>query len=166
MREINAGEIDRNVFDLIGSDWMLVAAGDERRANAMTASWGGLGVVWGRPAATIYLRPQRYTKEFVDVQSTFSLSFFGEGYRDALKYFGSVSGRDEEKIAKSGLSTAFADGTPYFTEASLVFVCRKAYAQPLEEGCFVDNQALSAWYPQKDFHTLYIGSIEKVLVQD
>ena len=69
MREINAGEIDRNVFDLIGSDWMLVAAGDERRANAMTASWGGLGVVWGRPAATIYLRPQRYTKEFVDVQS-------------------------------------------------------------------------------------------------
>ena len=100
----------------------------------MTASWGGLGVVWGRPAATIYLRPQRYTKEFVDVQSTFSLSFFGEGYRDALKYFGSVSGRDEEKIAKSGLSTAFADGTPYFTEASLVFVCRKAYAQPLEEG--------------------------------
>lgn len=165
MREIKASDIDRNVFDLIGSDWMLVAAGDERKANAMTASWGGLGVIWGKPSATIYVRPQRYTKAFVDSHDTFSLSFFGEGYRDALKYFGSVSGRDEDKIAKSGLSTAFDDGTPYFAEASLVLVCRKAYAQPLEEDCFIDGGAIRAWYPDKDFHTLYIGSIEKALVR-
>ncbi len=166
MREINANELDRNVFRLIGDEWMLVTAGDESAANTMTASWGGLGVIWGKPAATIYLRPQRYTKEFVDAHDTFSLSFFDEGFRKQLAYLGSVSGRDEDKIAKAGLSTAYADGTPYFEEASLVLVCRKAYVQPFEERCFVDEGAIGQWYPENDLHTLYIGYIEKILATE
>ena len=68
MREIDANELNCNVFDLIGSKWMLVTAGDEQGSNTMTASWGGLGVIWGKPSATVYVRPQRYTKEFVDAQ--------------------------------------------------------------------------------------------------
>ena len=166
MREIDASDLDCNVFDLIGSKWMLVTAGDEQGSNTMTASWGGLGVIWGKPSATVYLRPQRYTKEFVDAQDSFSLSFFQEGFRKELAYLGGVSGRDEDKIAKAGLTTAFADGTPYFEEASLVLVCRKAYAQAFEESCFMDGDALAQWYPEKDLHTLYIGSNEKVLVKD
>lgn len=166
MREISASELDRNVFDLIGREWMLITAGDGQKANTMTASWGGLGVIWGTPAATVYVRPQRYTKEFIDAQDTFSLSFLGEGHREQLAYLGRVSGRDEDKIAKAGLTLAFADGTPYFEEASLALVCRKAYAQPFEEARFIDAAALDQWYPNRDLHTLYIGLIEQVLVAD
>ncbi len=166
MKSISVSDINNNVFDLIGKGWMLVTAGDEQKVNTMTASWGALGVIWKKPAATVYLRPQRYTKEFVDAHDTFSLNFFGSGFRDEFTYLGSVSGRDEDKIAKVGLTTAFADGTPYFEEASMVLVCRKAYAQTFEESCFIDKNALVECYPDNDLHTLYIGYIEQVLVQE
>lgn len=107
MREIEPSALDKNVFQLVGEDWMLVTAGGPDKLNTMTASWGGLGVIWGEPAATVYLRPQRYTKEFVDAHDTFTLSFFDEGWRKQLAYLGSVSGRDEDKVAKAGLTPAF-----------------------------------------------------------
>ena len=67
----------------------------------MTASWGGVGIMWGKTAATIYLRPQRYTKEFVDANDTFTLSFFGGREKQAMGYLGKVSGRDEpDKISR------------------------------------------------------------------
>lgn len=166
MREISAKEFDGNAFDLIGTTWMLVTAGDERGVNTMTASWGGLGVIWGDPAATIYVRPQRYTKEFIDAQDTFSLSFLDERWRKQLSYLGTVSGRDEDKISQAGLSTAFSGETPYFEEASLVLICRKAYAQDLSESCFADSAAFEKWYPERDLHTMYIGFVEKILVRE
>ena len=132
----------------------------------MTASWGALGIMWGKPAATIYLRPQRFTKTFVDDKGSFSLSFLPEDYREQLGYLGRVSGRDEDKIATSGLTLAFADGVPYFEEAKTVLVCRTAFSQKLEEDSFADRDAIERWYPEKDLHTMYIAYIEKVLVAD
>ena len=35
-----------NPFSAVGDQWMLIAAGTPDRCNAMTASWGGLGVLW------------------------------------------------------------------------------------------------------------------------
>ena len=166
MREIEPSALDKNVFQLVGEDWMLVTAGGPDKLNTMTASWGGLGVIWGEPAATVYLRPQRYTKEFVDAHDTFTLSFFDEGWRQQLAYLGSVSGRDEDKVAKAGLTPAFDQAGPYFEEASLVFVCRKAYVQAFEEPCFVDRSQLDRWYPERDLHTMYVGLVEKMLVKE
>ena len=166
MREIEPSALDKNVFQLVGEDWMLVTAGGPDKLNTMTASWGGLGVIWGEPAATVYLRPQRYTKEFVDAHDTFTLSFFDEGWRKQLAYLGSVSGRDEDKVAKTGLTPAFDQAGPYFEEASLVFVCRKAYVQAFEEPCFVDRSQLDRWYPERDLHTMYVGLVEKMLVKE
>ncbi len=166
MKSIDPSELTNNVFDLIGKEWMLVTAGDEQGVNTMTASWGGLGILWKKPVATIYIRPQRYTKEFIDAQNTFTLNFFGTGFREELTYLGTVSGRDEDKITKAGLTTAFVDGTPYFEEASMVFVCHKAYAQKFEEECFTDDTTLDAIYPERDLHTMYIAYIDKVLVKE
>ena len=60
--------LDINPFKNIGDRWMLITAGDENDSNTMTASWGGLGVMWGKNVAIAVIRPQRYTKKFVDEQ--------------------------------------------------------------------------------------------------
>ena len=53
MKKIDVKSLQDNVFSLIGDRWMLITAGTAERCNTMTASWGGLGVLWGAPAATI-----------------------------------------------------------------------------------------------------------------
>ena len=79
MKSIKPEELQKNVFSMIGKEWLLVTAEKEGQVNTMTASWGGLGVMWGKNVAFIVLRPQRYTKEFVDAGETFSLSVLGGG---------------------------------------------------------------------------------------
>ena len=171
MREISFTELQFNPFDLIGRDWMLITAGNEERGyNTMTASWGHLGTIWGHsvsnPTAVIYVRPQRYTKEFVDREQYFTLCFFDEQYHKSLGYLGSHSGRDGDKVAHVGMTPVFADGTTYFAEAKLVLFCRKLYQAPLREEYFIDHEVVEDCYPKRDFHDLYIAQIEKVLVAE
>ncbi len=163
MREIAAENINENIFKLIGKDWMLVAAQKDGKTNAMTASWGFAGVMWGKNCLITAIRPQRYTKEFIDGSDTFSITILPDGYRDTLNYFGSVSGRDEDKIAKSGLTVEKCENTPYFAEGKLVLICRKMFAQEIKAESFIDKEALEKWYTNNDFHTLYVAEIVKVL---
>lgn len=165
-KEIGIEEWKENACKAIGKDWMLVAAAKDGETNAMTASWGGLGVMWGKNAAYIFIRPQRYTKEFIDGSDTLSLTFYDEKYRDTLSYMGKVSGRDEQKIAEAGLNVCMEGDTPYFKEAKTVLLCRKMYAQQLQPECFIDKEADTKWYPQKDYHTMYVCEITKVLVKE
>ncbi len=109
---------------MIGDEWMLVTAQKEGVVNTMTASWGGVGVLWGKNVATIYIRPQRYTKEFIDAGEMFTLSFFGGGYKKEMGHIGSVSGRDEDKIKTVGFHVETVEGQPAFAESSLVLVCK------------------------------------------
>lgn len=155
-----------DVFSLIGDRWMLVAATDkDGKTNAMTASWGGLGVLWGKKVAFVFIRPQRYTKKFVDDAENFSLSFFEESYKPMLGYMGKVSGKNEDKIKKSGLTVQYKDGAPVFKEASLTLICRKMYRQTLEEDCFVDKTNIGKWYPQKDYHDMYVAEIVDEIIR-
>lgn len=153
---------EENVFSLIGDRWMLVAATDKSgKTNAMTASWGGVGVLWGKKVAFVFIRPQRYTKKIVDEAERFSLSFFDDSFKKTLGYMGKVSGRDEDKIAKSGLTLSDINGVPVFKEASLTLVCRKLYRQTLEEKCFLETDNIDKWYPQRDYHDVYVAEIEQ-----
>lgn len=145
---------------------MLVAATDkDGKTNAMTASWGGLGVLWGKKVAFVFIRPQRYTKKFVDDAENFSLSFFEESYKPMLGYMGKVSGKNEDKIKKSGLTVQYKDGAPVFKEASLTLICRKMYRQTLEEDCFIDKTNIGKWYPQKDYHDMYVAEIVDEIIR-
>ncbi len=155
--------IRKNPFQLLGKEWMLITAGNEEKVNTMTASWGGLGVMYGKNVAFIVIRPTRYTKEFVEREDTFSLSFFDKGFRKKLNYLGTVSGRNENKIAKSGLTVVRYEDTPYFDEARLVFICKKMFKQPLNTDGLENNQLKQTWYPNGDYHTLYIAEITHVL---
>ena len=164
-REIKPQEIKDNPFELIGKEWLLVAANKDGKSNAMTASWGAVGEMWGKSVVMIVIRPQRYTKTFLDQTESFSLGIFPETQREMLNYMGTVSGRTEDKIAKSGLTESLVDGAPVFEESRMTLVCRKLFAQPMEEAAFLDQKTVDSWYPDKDFHTLYIAEIEKVLVK-
>lgn len=163
--EIQPDDFVVNPFKIIGGDWMLIAAEKEGRVNAMTAAWGGLGVMWGKNVVFAVIRPQRFTREFVDGSDTFSLSFFDPSFKDKLSYFGSVSGRDEDKIAKTGLTVRHANDAPYFGEAKNVVLCRKLYAQSYQSECFTDPKPDHTWYPQKDYHVQYIGEITGLLAR-
>lgn len=165
-KEIDIKSLQFNPFTMINDEWMLLTAGNKQKCNTMTVSWGSLGVLWNKPAATVYVRPTRYTLEFLDRESSFSLCVLGEDHRPALNYCGSHSGRDGDKIKAAGLTPVFEGETPYFAEAKLVLVCKKLYKQDFSPACFLDQSLDAANYPKKDYHKMLIGSIEKVLVKE
>lgn len=164
--EIRPDELDKSPFKLIGKDWMLITAKKDDKVNTMTASWGGLGVMWGKDVAYIVVRPQRYTKEFIDNAENFSLTFFDDSFKKQLSYLGSVSGKNEDKISKSNLTIIDSNGIPYFEEGKMSIICKKLYAQEFKPECFIDTNLDEKWYPNKDYHTLYISEIEKILIKE
>ena len=149
-----------NTFKLIGEDWMLITAGAPESFNTMTASWGGLGVLWDKNVCFCFIRPQRYTLEFMERAETFTLSFFTEHYREALNICGSRSGRDGDKVALAGLTpqAGLLTGTTAFAEARLVLECRKLYFQDLNPAHFLDA-AINRVYPARDYHRMFSGEI-------
>ncbi len=169
-KEIVPEELTRSVFDLIGKDWTLITAGKEGKVNAMTASWGGMGVLWGRDVVFIFVRQfvrqSRYTKEFLDASDTFSLNFLDpKAYRPVQNYFGTVSGRDEDKFAESGLHTKEECDTPFIEESNTVLLCRKAGVFAMPESGMAPGIP-ERWYADHNDHTMYVGFIEKVLKED
>ena len=191
MQEISYKDLKFNPFNLIGDEWMLITAGDERlrvgdgnrealatdrdartsgmhSCNTMTASWGHLGCLWGNndPSAVVYIRESRYTKKFVDEEPYFTLCVMDKSFKKQMAYLGSTSGRDEDKITKAGLTPVYADNCVYFREAKLVFVCKKVYAAEIQQSGIIYQETIDQSYPQGDYHTMYVGKIEKVLVRD
>ena len=106
LKQIEANTLTFNPFEKLSKQWALVSAGSLDKFNMMTVSWGAVGVIWGKPSATVYIRHSRYTKEFVDAGDTFVLTFLKDGHRDALNTLGSKSGRDMDKMQGSGLTPA------------------------------------------------------------
>ena len=148
---------------------MLIAAEKGGKTNAMTASWGGVGIMWGKPAAFVFIRQTRYTKEFVDAGDHFTLNFFGGKFKKELGYFGRVSGRDEDKIAKTGMNVSTVENVPVFDDATTVLVCRKMFTQKLDEAGFIDRKVLEQNYEigsSDSMHSIYIAEIEKILVKE
>ena len=114
----------------------------------------------------INYKEMRYTKKFVDEEPYFTLCVMDKSFKKQMAYLGSVSGRDEDKIAKTGLTPVYTDNSVYFQEAKLVLVCKKLYASELQESGFLYQDTIDESYPQRDFHTMYVGKIEKILVRD
>ena len=161
-QNVDPKTLDLNPFAAVGSQWMLITAGTAEHCNTMTASWGGLGVLWGAPMATAYIRPQRYTKQFVDENEYFTLSFFPESFRPQLNLCGTKSGRDMDKVKECGFTvTAGEGGAPYFEQAELVLVCRKRMAMPMDPAA-MPQDVKDKWY-KGDYHTMYWGEIVEAL---
>ena len=162
MKNIDITEITTSPVQLIGKQWMLITAGTPENFNCMTASWGGIGYLWNRPVAFVFVRPNRHTVNFIDSQPSFTLSFMPEQYREDLVFCGRNSGRDVDKTAHTALKPATTPaGWPTFEDAELVLECRKMFRTTLQEADFLDWSEVSpAWYAEDNpLHYLYICEI-------
>ena len=148
MERIDPARLAENFIELIGREWMLVTAGSPEKFNTMTASWGGAGFLWNRPVAFVFVRPERYTYEFLE--------------REAYRICGSKSGRRIDKAAEAGLTPRPTElGNVAFEQSRLTLECRKLYASMINEGLFVDESIYPQWYGETHGgdHKMYIAEI-------
>lgn len=164
-KKIGIEEIVLNPFKTIGKDWLLISALKDNKVNTMTASWGGIGVIWNKNAVTVYIRPQRYTREFVDAGDYLTVTFF-EGYKKELGVLGSKSGRDGDKIGEVGFEVEMIDNQPTFKQGKMMFVLKKLYKGKIEPNDFIDDSLDAQYYPEKDYHYIYIGEIVSAYVNE
>jgi len=155
-------------FERIGEGWMLITCGnvesDKGSWNTMTASWGGLGVLWKKDVVFAFVRPSRHTFGFINSAPIFTLSFFDETYRAALNLCGEKSGRDIDKAGAAGITPVFfqggsVNGAVSFREARDIIICKKIYAQDIDPALFLDKESIEKNYHGKDYHRLFIGEI-------
>lgn len=165
-RQTTADKIPGNIVKLL-NDWTLITSGSGDDINVMTASWGGLGVFWEKPVSFCFLGAQRYSISTMDKGETYTISFYTEAYKDALKYCGSKSGRDEDKIKGSGLTPIKTpSGATAFAEAWMILECRKMVAQPLSQDAIADkNSDAGKKWNGKPLHKMYIGEILNVWIK-
>lgn len=164
-KQIDPNTLSTEVFNDIGKKWMLISAEKpDGSINTMTASWGGLGVLWNKNVFFCFIRPQRYTHEFTEASDKISLSFFSEEYRDALTVCGRKSGRDCDKIGLAGLTPISEDGNVGFAEAERIIYGKKLYAGKLDPRCFISDEIEKHY--NNDYHTVYICEIEKIVEKE
>ncbi|MCL2098275.1 MAG: flavin reductase [Bacteroidales bacterium] len=161
-KQVNITELHESPVQMIGKEWMLITAGNSTAFNTMTASWGGLGELWNKPVAFIFVRPQRYTFDFLEREDYFTLSFYNENYREALTICGTKSGRDTDKVKEAGLTPLYTPLGVAFGEARVIIECRKIYGDFLQPEAFIDGSIAENIYPQSDYHKMYVGEIVNV----
>lgn len=158
--KIDVKSLTDNPFHLFDDEWMLITAGTRDKFNMMTASWGMFGILWNKPVAVCFIRPQRYTRRFADENSLFTLCFFPGNYRGVLEFCGSKSGRYVDKVKETGLTPVFTEnGTIIYKEARLAFECRKLYYDDFHAAQFDKPSLINQIYSSGDFHRFYIGEI-------
>ncbi len=163
-RNFRIDNMKNSVFEYFDDEWMLISAGTPDNYNMMTASWGGMGFMWGRPVFFVVIRKNRYTRTFLEKNKVFTCSYYGFEYMKALEICGTTTGRNTNKAKKAGLTVEAVPGydTVTFKEARSTFVCRKILHQNLETSCFDNQEILEKFYTDEDAHVLFIGSIEMI----
>ncbi len=149
-------------FELFDKGWALLTAGDREGFNTMTISWGALGTLWGKPVATVYVKPIRYTHEWMEKNDFFTVSFYPETYRKALSLLGTLSGRDTDKVALAHMAPVFLENGVTFEGAERTLICKKIYSQTLNMATMPED-AVKKYYQGEPAHTMYIGEVVRIL---
>ncbi len=155
-------EIVKNLCNKLNNEWALLTAGDKNKFNSMTISWGSFGVLWFKNTITVYVRPERYTLEFLKQQKYFTVSFYDSQYKKDLQILGTKSGRDTNKMQEISLTPKFLDNGITFKEAKQTFVCKKLYMGQMDLNN-LDEQTKQQNYTTPQGHYVFIGEIEKVI---
>lgn len=161
LQAIDVKTLTPEIFQVLGSQNALLTAGNRNRCNTMTIGWGQMGQVWNLPVCTVYVRPERYTYEFMETQDYFTVSVLPESERKTMALCGSKSGRDTDKIQACGLTLRYGAGdAPFFDEAEWALVCRKLYVQDLDAAAVQGSSAVLSFYGKMgDWHRAYTGEV-------
>ncbi len=154
-------KLDTDILNVFNRDWALLTAGDKSGFNTMTIGWGGLGTLWSKPVATVYVKPTRYTHKFMENSDYFTVSFYEKQYRKALGVLGTLSGRDCDKVAQAGLHPEYYENCVTFQEAEITLVCRKIYARQLDIAA-IPQDAIDRYYRDEPAHTMFVGEVVKI----
>jgi flavin reductase (DIM6/NTAB) family NADH-FMN oxidoreductase RutF len=151
--------ISSQVISAFGKTNALLTAGTRETCNTMTIGWCGLGRVWNLPTCTVYVRPERYTYQFMEESEYFTVCGFSAENREKLALCGTKSGRDTDKFAACGFTVQYGAGdAPFIAEAEWVLVCRKLYAQDMTGDCLIDPRP-GKFYHGEGWHKMYIGEV-------
>lgn len=144
----------------------LLTVKAEGKVNTMTIGWGTLGIEWGKPICTVFVRESRFTKELLDKNPEFTLNVPMDGdCREILKLCGTKSGRELDKIGALGLTLEESEAVsaPGIRELPLTLECKVIYRQD-QDPAAMNEDTLSHYpktpeFPEGDFHTAYYGQI-------
>ena len=171
MKRIEVTELTENVFNAIGKEWMLVGAEDKERLNIMTASWGGLGWLWNKPVAFVFIRPERHTFGLIEQNKAFTLSFLGKDKqaREVYNLCGTTSGKDTDKVKACSLTTTKTQdkGTTLIEQARLTLVCKALYSTSLAANDFIEKELVEQWYgAHGGYHKMYVAEITDAYIHE
>lgn len=155
-----------HTYEAFHRSWALVTAGEMGHFNTMTVSWGGVGCLWNRQVCTVYVRPSRYTYEFMEQYDHFTVSFYPEEYKKPLGLLGSVSGRDCDKVGKAGFDPIPFGGSVTFAQAKTTFLCKKLYCQDMDPAQVPADVRERFYGEGETYHRIYVGEIVGVLGEE
>lgn len=163
---ISPEDWNESAFKVIGKQMLLVGTPEGKHANAMTASWGGFGVLWGKPVVYLWIRPERHTHSLIEEGRCFSVNILPEGMDEVYRICGTCSGRDTDKPARCGLTTLSCEGIPYFAQSKVAALCKLRYQQPMTAGGYCDYALLEQSLAKGELHSLFIGEVVRLLYRE
>ena len=166
LRPIDLTSLKPEIFRLFEEQPPLLTAGDRSSCNTMTIGWCQLGTLWHLPVCTVYVRPERYTYQFMEAQDYFTVSVLPESEKQTMRICGTKSGRDLDKIKECGLTLCYGEGeAPFFEEAELVLVCKKIYQQDLDPAGVLEGEGILPFYEKGGWHRMYAGRVEEAYLK-
>lgn len=164
-RAIKVWDYAGTILEQTGKGALLTTKADGK-VNTMTIGWGTLGIEWGTPICTVFVRESRYTKELLDKNPEFTVNIpYGAYDKSILSLCGTRSGRDVDKIAALGLTLEEPEkiSVPAIKELPLTLECRVIYKQD-QDPAAMNAEILSHYpktpeFPNGDYHTAYYGEI-------
>ena len=155
-------EFNTDIFAQFNNKWALLSSGQKENHNTMTISWGGMGTLWSKPVVTVYVKPVRYTYQFMNSNDYFTVSFYPEEYRKALALMGKVSGRDVDKDSESGLTVRDLEKAITYEQAEVTLLCKKIYFQDLDREN-MPEKAVETYYTVEEPHRMFIGEVIDII---
>ena len=147
---------------MIDQEWALLTSGNREKFNTMTVSWGGRGTIWNKPSVTVYVKPIRYTYEFMETNEYFTLSFYDNKYKKDLGILGTKSGKNTDKINLTTLNPEFLENAVSFKESKLTLICKKMYFQDLDIKN-IPQKEIDKYYKTEPVHRMYIGEVIDII---
>jgi flavin reductase (DIM6/NTAB) family NADH-FMN oxidoreductase RutF len=168
---ISPEEICDNVFTLVGRVFPVITAGKQDHYNSMTASGGGLGMLFKKPTTWCILQANRYTLELIQKERTYTMSYFPPDYNAQILFLGSKSGRDSEKMKEVELtSVQIPSGDMSFREARLIIECKLTELTTPNPNDFCTQEAKDyineAYKEITDYRKYVFGEITHVWVKN